>query len=329
MDLHDIVQSLDIPKNEAVLVGVETADDAGVYHLSDEINLVQTADFITPPVDDPFLFGKIAAANSLSDVYAMGGRPLTALNLCCFPSAGVEKEHLTEILRGGLEAIKEAGAALVGGHTVRDEELKYGLSVTGIVRKVDIKRNSTAKVGDELILTKPIGTGVIVSGTKRGLLPPDGIIRRAAANMATLNVAASKRMVELGASAATDITGFGLAGHAFEMARGSGVGIRFWADKVPHYPESLEMVRQGVLTGLTHPNYHAVEAHFKADSALPGVLVNLFFDPQTSGGLLISIAAEKADRLLETLHKDGIKEAAVIGEVFASDTPQIVLEKAG
>ncbi|MCI0596645.1 MAG: selenide, water dikinase SelD, partial [candidate division Zixibacteria bacterium] len=314
-------------KNEAVLVGVETADDAGVYHLSDDINLVQTADFITPPVDDPFLYGRIAAANSLSDVYAMGGRPLTALNLCCFPPAGVDKEHLTEILRGGLEAIKEAGAALVGGHTVKDEELKYGLSVTGIVRKADIKRNSTAKVGDKLILTKPIGTGVIVGGTKRGLLPPDGVIRRAAAHMATLNATASKQMVEFGASACTDVTGFGLAGHAFEMAKGSGVGIRFWAGKVPHYPESLEMIRQGVRTGLTQPNFHSVEGHFKPDATLPQELVGLFFDPQTSGGLLISIAAEKASALLDVLHKDGIKEAEIIGEVFAAAGPQIVIER--
>ena len=307
-------------------MGVETADDAGVYHLSDEINLVQTADFITPPVDDPFLFGRIAAANSLSDVYAMGGRPVTALNLCCFPSAGVEKEHLTEILRGGLEAIKEAGAALVGGHTVKDEELKYGLSVTGIVRKADIKRNSTAKVGDKLILTKPIGTGVIVGGTRRGLLPPDGVIHRAAGHMATLNATASKRMVEFGASACTDVTGFGLAGHSFEMAKGSGVGIRFWAGKVPHYPESLEMIRQGVRTGLTHPNFHSVEGHFKPDATLPQELVGLFFDPQTSGGLLISIASEKVGGLLDALHKDGIKEAAIIGEVFAAKEPEIIVE---
>lgn len=308
-------------------MGVETADDAGVYHLSDDINLVQTADFITPPVDDPFLFGKIAAANSLSDIYAMGGRPLTALNLCCFPSVGVDKEHLTEVLRGGLEAIKEAGAALVGGHTVKDEELKYGLSVTGIVRKADIKRNSTARPGDKLILTKPIGTGVIVSGTRRGLLPPDGVILRAAEHMSKLNAEASRRMVEFGASACTDVTGFGLAGHAFEMAKGSKVGIRFWADKVPHYPESLEMIRQGVRTGLTNPNFHSVEGHFKSDSSLPEELVGLFFDPQTSGGLLISIAAEKTFALLEVLHKDGIKEATIIGEVFASPEPQIVIDK--
>lgn len=327
MDLHDIVKSLNIPKDEAVLVGVETADDAGVYHLSDEINLVQTADFITPPLDDPFLYGRIAAANSLSDVYAMGGRPVTALNLCCFPSAGVEKEHLTEILRGGLDAIKESGAALVGGHTVKDEELKYGLSVTGIVRKADIKRNSTTKVGDKLILTKPIGTGVIVTGTRKGLLPADGVILRAATHMAKLNAVASKRMVEFGASAATDVTGFGLAGHAFEMAKGSKVGIRFWAGKVPHYPESLEMIRQGVRTGLTQPNFNSVEGHFKPDLSLPEEMVWLFFDPQTSGGLLISIAAGKASALLDALHKDGIKEAEIIGEVFASASPQIVIER--
>lgn len=308
-------------------MGVETSDDAGVYHLTEEINLVQTADFITPPLDDPFLYGRIAAANSLSDVYAMGGQPVTALNLCCFPSTGIGKEFLTEILRGGLEAIKESGAALVGGHTVRDEELKYGLSVTGIVRKADIKRNSTAKPGDRLILTKPIGTGVIVSGTRRGLLPADGVIVQAAANMATLNADAAKRMVEFGASACTDITGFGLAGHAFEMARGSNVGIRFWADKIPHYPESLEMVRQGVLTGLTHPNYHAVEAHFKADTTVSGELVNLFFDPQTSGGLLISIAADRAPALLQKLHEDGIKEAQIVGEVFSSPEPVITVER--
>ncbi|HEU4436491.1 MAG TPA: AIR synthase-related protein, partial [candidate division Zixibacteria bacterium] len=179
------------------------------------------------------------------------------------------------------------------------------------------------------ILTKPIGTGVIVSGTRRGLLPSDGVILRAAVHMAALNATASRRMVEFGASAATDVTGFGLAGHGFEMAKGSKVGIRFWANKVPHYPESLEMIRQGVRTGLTHPNYHSVESHFKSDSSLAEELVQLFFDPQTSGGLLISIADGKASALLEVLHKDGIKEAAIIGEVFASAEPQILLEKAG
>jgi len=327
VDLHDIVGSLKIPKNEAVLVGIETADDAGVFHISDDINLVQTADFITPPLDDPFLFGKIAAANSLSDVYAMGGRPLTALNLCCFPATGVDKETLAEILRGGLEAINESGAALVGGHTVKDEELKYGLSVTGIVKKADIKRNSTAKPGDKLILTKRIGTGVIVTGTRMGRLPPDGIIRQVAADMACLNAKASRRMVEFGASACTDVTGFGLAGHSFEVAKGSGVGIRFWGSKIPHYPESLEMIRQGVRTGVTMSNRQSVGEYFRADSSLPDELVWLFFDPQTSGGPLISIAAERAQALLDAIRSDGVREAEIVGEVFASGKPEIVVER--
>lgn len=318
---------LKIPLNESVVVGLETADDAGVYRLSDDINLVQTADFITPPLDDPFLFGRIAAANALSDVYAMGGKPVTALNLCCFPATGIEKEVLTEILRGGLDAITEAGAVLMGGHTVRDNELKYGLSVTGTVKTADIKRNSTARPGDKLILTKPVGTGVIVSGTQGGQLPPDGAILLAAKNMAKLNDKVSQRMVEFGASACTDVTGFGLAGHAFEMAKGSGVGIRFWASKVPHYPESLDMIRQGILAGPARANRKPVENHLHADPSLSEEMVWLFFDPQTSGGLLIAIAKEKAQKLLEAIRSDGSAEAEIIGEVYASEKPEIAIER--
>jgi selenide,water dikinase len=210
---------------------------------------------------------------------------------------------------------------------VRDNELKYGLSVTGIVRKADIKRNSTARAGDLLILTKPIGTGVIITGTRKGLLPPDGPLLRAAANMTTLNVVASRRMVEYKASAATDVTGFGLAGHALEMARGSGAAIRFWAANLPHYPESVEMIRQGVRTGLTLPNLAAVEPYFRPDPSVPEEIRGLYLDPQTSGGLLISIPPDRARALLDALHEDGLRDSAIVGEVFASPEPLIVVER--
>jgi selenide,water dikinase len=226
VDLAEILKHLgtDRSTDPNLLVGLETSDDAGVYQLSDSIALVQTVDFVTPTCDDPVLFGQIAAANSLSDVYAMGGKPINALNVCCFPQEGIEDSILAEILRGGLSKIQEAGAVLVGGHTVKDSELKYGLSVTGIVHPQKILRNSTCKPGDKIVLTKRIGTGVIVSGFKNDLITWEQA-SPAMESMAMLNKIASETALEVGVNACTDVSGFGLAGHLCEMAVCSGVRI--------------------------------------------------------------------------------------------------------
>lgn len=326
MDLAEIVKDITQMPNENIVVGFETSDDAGVFRLSDDLNLIQTADFITPVTDDPFLFGQVAAANSLSDIYAMGGRPLTALNLCCFPSRGIDKKFLAEILKGGLEALTEAKAVLLGGHTVKDDELKYGLAVTGIAKTSEIKRNSTAQAGDRLILTKLIGTGVIIHGKKLGLIS-DEIVRKVCLNMARLNDVASRLMVQYNASAATDISGFGLAEHVWEVARASKVGIRLYASEVPHYPESLEMIAKGVKMGMTESNQQAVGDNIRFEEEISSEMRELFFDPQTSGGLLISISGERAESLLSVLHQNDVKEAKIIGEIFASEKPKIEVIK--
>jgi len=326
VDLAEIVKDISQMPNQNIVVGFETSDDAGVFRLSEDINLIQTVDFITPVIDDPFLFGRVAAANSLSDIYAMGGRPLTALNLCCFPSRGIDKQFLTEILRGGLETLNQSGAVLLGGHTVKDDELKYGLAVTGIAKSSEIKKNSTAQAGDRLILTKLVGTGVIIHGKKLGLIT-DEIVRKVCLNMARLNDVASRLMVEYNASAATDISGFGLAEHAWEVARSSKMGIRLYADEIPHYPESLDMIAKGVKMGMTESNQQAVGDNIQFENGISPVMQELFFDPQTSGGLFISISKERAESLRNALHQQGVKEAKIIGEVFASEKPSIEVIK--
>lgn len=326
VDLKDIVGNLIAGTHECLLVGMETMDDAGVYKLTDEIALVQTVDYITPVVDDPFLFGQVAAANSLSDVYAMGGRPLTVLNLCNFPDKGVDHQVFAEIVRGALTKIRESGAVLVGGHTVKDEELKYGLSVTGVVHPDKIVRNSTAKPGDRIILTKPIGTGVLITGYKLGIVSPE-TMDKAAQMMASLNGAACEAMLEVGVHAATDITGFALAGHALEMASGSRVGIRIGLDALPYYPEALELIAQGARTGATTSNQQLVEGMVEFEPGIKEEEQMLFYDPQTSGGLFIALAADDADELLALLKERGVGEAKLVGETFATESPKLVVEK--
>lgn len=320
VDLNEIVQHLDIPSPPEVLVGVKTSDDAGVYRIGPNLNLVVTADFIAPTCDDPRLYGRIAAANSLSDVYAMGGMPKVALNLCCFPASGIDKGTLTEILRGGLDKITEAGAVLIGGHTVKDNELKYGLSVTGLVGDMDIKTNAGARVGDVLILTKPIGTGVVMSAQKSGLIDEAKALP-VLERMAELNKTTSMLMNEAGAHAATDITGFGLAGHAIEMADASGVGIRFSSSRVPCWPLAEELVKGGVRTGVILAKGTDLEERVAFADRVPPERRKLFFDPQTSGGLLIALEQKDADRLLKQLADAGIEDTAICGEVFATGRP--------
>ncbi len=305
-----------------LLVGFGTSDDAGVYRLEGNTALVQTVDFITPVVDDPDLFGQIAAANALSDVYAMGGRPLTALNICCFPSEGIDRSLLAGILRGGAAKVKEAGAALVGGHTVRDPELKYGLSVTGVVDARQVVRNSTAQAGDVLLLTKPVGTGALISAYRNRRVS-EATMRDAVGEMTRLNASACRLMLEHGVHACTDITGFGVLGHSLEMAEGSAMGIRLSSSRIPFYEESLDLIRKGTGTGVTRCNLRLVEGKLRVQGALAEERLTLLADPQTSGGLLMAVPPESADALLAALHSSGESRAARIGEVFTAHPPGI------
>lgn len=317
MDLEAIVRDLQVPVSPDVLVGLNTNDDAGVYRIGGGLNIVLTADFIAPTCDDPRMFGRIAAANSLSDIYAMGGEPKAALNLCCFPPSGIEKEVLTEIMRGGLEAINESGASLVGGHTVKDNELKYGLSVTGLVHDTNLKTNAGAKPGDLIVLTKPIGTGVVMAGCKQGTVS-DGDSLPVMERMAQLNRAACAAMVASGADSATDVTGFGLAGHALEMATASKVAFRFYAHKIPIWPQAEALIRGGIKTGVKLGDDQFTADTFVINSGITAERRALFFDPQTSGGLLIAIPENKANELIRRLNDSGITDAAICGEAFTA-----------
>lgn len=308
-----------------LLVGFETADDAGVYRLSDDIAIVQTLDFITPPCDDPKDYGRVAAANSLSDVYAMGGRPVNAMNICCFPQEGVEPSVLADVLRGGFEKVQEAGAVLLGGHTVKDQELKYGLSVTGVVHPQKVLRNSTCRPGDRLVITKKIGTGVLITGAKNDLISMD-VFEPALRSMITLNKTASEVMLEVGAHACTDISGFGLAGHLGEMALGSGVRINIDLGAVPVYEASRELFGRGIRTGVTLSNKQSTAPHLQLERELPREQEMTLYDPQTSGPLLISLAAEKAERLVEMLKEKGVADAAIIGDVQESATAGLFVQ---
>jgi len=296
-----------------LIVGIERADDAGVYKISDEVALIQTIDFFTPIVDDPYWFGQIAAANALSDVYAMGGRPLTAMNVVCFPIKEMPLTILQEILRGGLDKIKEAEAVLVGGHSVEDPELKYGLSVTGIVHPERVIRNQGARPGDRLVLSKPLGTGIINTAIKGGLAG-EGTIGKVIKTMATLNREASEVMQQVGVNACTDVTGFGLLGHLCEMVEGSDVGVTIYASRVPYFPEAEEFAKMGLVPGGTYRNREFREQMVNLHPEIPPWLVDILFDAQTSGGLLISVPDERAEELLAKLRERGVK-AVLIGEV--------------
>ena len=319
MDLQGLFSKLEARRNENLLVGFETSDDAAIYRLSDESALVITADFITPFMEDPYLFGAVAAANSLSDVYAMGGKPITALNLCMFPvKAGVET--LSQVLRGGLDKIHEAGAILVGGHTVKDDEMKYGLAVNGLVHPRRHTPNSGIRAGDVLLLTKPVGTGVYVTGSKQGLVA-DSEFRPIAEKMSQLNKVACETMMEFGAAGATDITGFGLGGHALGMARASRLGLRFFFDAIPKFPRTLELLERGLATGLSGQNRELVLADLGFEGRFTDGEKALFWDPQTSGGLLFGIQPKDAPACLARLKDRGIGDARIVGESYKADRP--------
>lgn len=298
-------------------MGIDVSDDAGIYRLTDEIALVQTLDFFTPIVDDPFDFGRIAAANALSDVYAMGGRPLTAMNIVCFPIKDMDKAILRSILQGGLEVIHEAGATMIGGHSIEDPELKYGLSVTGIVHPEKFLTNAGAKPGDFLILTKPLGTGILATALKAGELN-EKTTGRITALMVTLNKGAAEATAAVGVNACTDVTGFGLLGHCLEMARASNVGIRINAPKVPFIPEAKTFAAMGLVPGGGYANRKFCANHLEIDPSVDPLLLDIMSDPQTSGGLLISVPQDKAPSLVQELLEKNTPSASIIGEVVGN-----------
>ena len=310
------MKDLPVTSHPDLLVGIETSDDAGVYKLNDDVALVQTLDFFTPIVNDPFHFGRIAAANALSDVYAMGGKPLTAMNIVCFPVTEMPKEVLKEILRGGLEKIHEAGAVLVGGHSVDDQELKYGLAVTGTVHPDRILTNRGVRVHDKIILTKPVGTGIIATAVKGKLSSPravDTLIDVASA----LNDKSSQIMLKYDTHACTDVTGFGLGGHVLEMATASRVEVVIHADKIPVIPEAKDYALIGLIPAGSYATRRFCEQVVTIDPQVERVLTDLVFDPQTSGGLAISIAPHHADDCLKELKDAGVSSASIIGQVTA------------
>jgi selenide,water dikinase len=310
-----VLRGLPKPADPNVLVGTDTADDAGVYRLSDEVALVQTLDFFPPVVDDPVTYGQIAAVNALSDIYAMGGRPLTALNLAGFPDNELPLEILGKIMAGGAAKCQEAGCVIIGGHTVRDKEIKYGLAVTGLVHPKEIWTNAAAQPGDMLILTKPLGTGFVTTAAKK-LACPAETLEPALASMATLNRSAAQACRAVGGiHSVTDITGFGLAGHAFEMAQGSGVTVEIHLQRLPLFPGVLELVKGGFFTRASKSNRSFVAAGMGLEPEADPLLVEMIFDAQTSGGLFISVAADHAEALVGELKRRGCPAANVVGMV--------------
>lgn len=323
-----MLRRLPRPSDPNLLVGFETSDDAGVYRLTDEIALVQTVDFLTPIADDPFTFGQVAAANSLSDIYAMGGKPVSALSIVGFPTTG-EASVLEQILRGGLSKMEEAHCTVLGGHSVRDDDLKFGYAVTGIINPRAIWRNVGALPGDVLLLTKPIGTGVIATALKAGKASGESV-EAANQSMTRLNRQAAEVLHAFKKSgngdspihAVTDVTGFGLLGHAREMASGSGVSLLIKQASVPLLPGAREAARDGFLAGGLKSNRDFIESCVGFAADVPGEIRTLFFDPQTSGGLLIGVSGDHASALCAAFQQQHVL-ATQIGEVVAKGSPLI------
>jgi len=312
------------PYDPNLLVGFDKADDAGVYRLRDDLALVQTLDFFTPIVDDPFDYGRIAALNSINDVWAMGGTPITAMAITCFPKKGLDFAILTEIMRGGLSVLTENKVALVGGHSVDNEQIMFGYSVTGVIDPNKVATNAGAQEGDVVILTKPIGTGVISTGIKLGKAPAT-VVEESIATMLTSGKFAAEAIGKFDVKGATDVTGFSLLGHAWEMARASNVTIQIEPGAVPLINGALELARAGLMTGADKTNREYVGEDISIADGIDPNLVKLLFDPQTAGGLLLAIAEEKADDLLTELRRNYGK-AAIIGKVVEPSVRAIVVK---
>jgi selenide,water dikinase len=307
-----------------MIVGTETGDDAGVFRLSPDLAIVNTVDFFTPIVDDPYVFGQISATNALSDVYAMGGDPKTALNIVCFPKGKMEMEILGEILRGGADKVKESGAVVIGGHSIIDEEIKFGMAVTGVIHPDKIFRNVGAQEGDALILTKPLGTGIITTALKKGKASKesiDGAVRA----MTTLNAAASRVMREFPVHACSDITGFGILGHALGMTNGGSITLVIESAKLPLLDGAERLAEQGHLTGGCKRNRDYLNDKMTIDKSVREGLVEVALDPQTSGGLLIAVARSHAAELVAALHAAGVIDAVEVGYATAPQPASVRL----
>ncbi len=322
--MTQVLRQLEKVTDENLLVGLETSDDAAVYKINDELAIIQTLDFFTPVVDDPFVFGQIAATNSLSDVYAMGGEPRLAMNIVCFPNC-LSPDVLAEILKGGADKVREAGALTVGGHTVEDDEPKYGLSLTGFVHPDKVLTNSNAKVGDILINTKPLGLGIINTAIKADLADKEAY-DIAVKLMTTLNKYAKEAIDQVGGvNSLTDITGFGLIGHGVEMARGSGVTIKIDHKSLNIIPQALEYANMGLVPAGAYANRNHAGEHVHIDPKVAKNIEDVLFDPQTSGGLLISVKASHVDKLMEAL-KHTPTESAIVGYVVEKEEKALIVE---
>lgn len=314
-----------IPRNtdENLLVGIDTSDDGAVYKINDDIAIIQTVDFFTPVVDDPYTFGQIAAANSISDIYAMGGNPKLAMNIIGFPDC-LSPDVMTEILKGGNDKVLEAGALIVGGHTIEDDEPKYGLTVTGFVHPDNVVTNSNAKVGDALVLTKPLGIGIMNTAIKADMASKEAY-EETVKIMTTLNKKAKDVMVSVGVNSCTDITGFGLLGHGLEMAQGSNVSIKFNSSKIPFIKEANELAKMGIIPAGAYSNKSFIGDNVKISDSVEEPLRDMMFDPQTSGGLLISVDKSKLDELMEKL-KILDTEYSIIGNVIEKSQHDIIVD---
>lgn len=311
------------PFDENLIVGFETADDAGVYRLRDDLGIVQTLDFFTPIVDDPFVYGQIAALNSINDVWAMAGTPLTAMAITCFPRKGIDPAILGEVMRGGLETLNKYGVTLIGGHSVDNEQIMFGYSVTGVIDPAKVATNSGARVGDAIILTKPIGTGVISTGIKFGKTS-EAVEAASVETMLTAGKYAAEAMREFGVAGATDVTGFALMGHAWEMAKASKVTIQIDSAAVPLLEGALDLAAGGMLTSGDKSNREYVGDDIEFSGSVDKNLIKLLFDPQTAGGMLIAIGSERAESLLSRL-RENYPRAEVIGKVIEPDQKSIVV----
>jgi selenide, water dikinase len=324
-DLKKVLAGLPFVSDPRVLVSADTCDDAGVFQLSDDTALVQSVDVFTPVVDDPYLFGQVAAANSVSDIYAMGGRPITALSIIGFPIETLSHKVMNKILWGGLDKMREAGVVILGGHSIKDKEIKFGFAVTGLIHPSAIVTNSGAKPGDRLILTKPLGTGIISFARQLGKAS-DRALAAAGRSMAGLNRAAAEEMVKSGVTTATDVTGFSLLGHLSEIVRQSRVTAEIFADSVPVFDGVLDHVRAGLVSGAIERNREYASQFVKAAKGVSEDILNVLYDPQTSGGLLISVGEAEAAALLKRLRRRGVRAAAVIGRIAARSTGKIVIK---
>ncbi len=321
--MDSVLSKLPKQTDPNVLIGFDTADDAGVYQLTPDLALVQTVDFFTPIVDDPYTFGQVAAANSLSDVYAMGGRPISALSIVGFPNTGRDIDVLERIVQGGLAKMQEAGCAVIGGHSIGDEEIKFGYAVTGLVNPRRVLSNSSARPGDRLVLTKRLGTGVISTALKKNRAS-QASVDAAIASMCALNRTTSETALKFEVHSATDITGFGLLGHAREMAAGSKVSLVIDSARVEFLPEAIDYSRQGFLPGGLKRNLEFISSCVEFANGIPEEIRNLLYDPQTSGGLVLSVAPNDALKLVQALRGQNI-EAQEIGEVFSKTKPLLLV----